>query len=258
MDKNMKPAFAGIIIAVIITGLCIGALIISYLPASAHAYGEHVGKVVQPGDTECALNGYYYPISSGKCTFYLNGTEGNISIKGTDNEIWSIEYPWLFGEMGGNQDPANSTCGLTCNASTIQCEFVPCNQIKTEPMGVSTNYTTATTGPMTYNLTIGVGGGGGCPSSGCPPPINWTAVEESAKMLGPNCSAFICGEWFSIYDGEGFYNLTGMYYKNGTPVGMTMEQFNKLEELRSNYEYQRYMNEKGYYYDGKKWYGGGL
>jgi len=40
---------------------------------SDHAYGEKVGDVAAPSLNECVLNGYYYPVSSGKCTVNATG-----------------------------------------------------------------------------------------------------------------------------------------------------------------------------------------
>jgi hypothetical protein len=66
-----------------------------------------------------------------------------------------------------------------------------------------------------------------------------------------------CGVWVG-FDTHGFYNLTGTYYDDGTPTGMTMGQMSEREEQLSNIRYEQYMNSKGYYYDGKKWHGNGL
>jgi hypothetical protein len=112
--------------------------------------------------------------------------------------------------------------------------------------------------PTHTNITVvAVGGGGGYSASGGVELLNTTAANEWAKKFGPNCTIIICGIWAS-YDTQGFYNQSGVYYSDGIPTGMTLEQMERTENTLANYRYNRYMNEKGYYYDGKKWHGNGL
>jgi hypothetical protein len=96
---------------------------------------------------------------------------------------------------------------------------------------------------LTYTY-VAAGGGGGCPKSGCPPPFNYTACNLESKQWGDDCACLSCGIWVG-YDTRGFYNLTGVYYDDGTPTGMTLKQMETFEELNANYRYSKFMAEHG-------------
>jgi hypothetical protein len=102
------------------------------------------------------------------------------------------------------------------------------------------------------STTLIVGSGGTGVGWNDMPPFNSTACNEDAAKLGANCTCMECGYWMS-YETQGFYNLSGVYYSDGTPTGRTMKQMDDYETMQSNIRYSRFMNEHGIYWNGKKW-----
>jgi hypothetical protein len=161
-------------------------------------------------------------------------------------------------DKDSNTSLMENDTGIYTNASQNWTNWTYTNGSMNGPLAIlvmseATSHTNMTAG---YYFG-GAGGGGGCPASGCGEPFNFTACNEDAKKFGENCTCIICGIWAG-YDTQGFYNQSGLYYSDGTPTGMTFQQMERIEETLANYRYNRYMNEKGYYYDGNKWHGNGL
>ena len=80
----MSPkAWVGL--AILVTLIAISIYMGSFLPGGTtpdHRYGEPVGRVVEPSLNECVLNGHYYPISSGKCTFNASDADSHLIVAG--------------------------------------------------------------------------------------------------------------------------------------------------------------------------------
>ena len=109
--------------------------------------------------------------------------------------------------------------------------------------------------PLSNNYTV-VGGGGGAAAGFVPYSFNLTECNAESKKYGSDCSCMRCGVWISVYQSsmdKGFFNLTGYYYGDGTPTGKTGQQMEDEASMRSNLEYERYMNERGHYRVNGKW-----
>jgi hypothetical protein len=84
--------------------------------------------------------------------------------------------------------------------------------------------------------------------------INETECDSNSKQWGENCTCRSCMAW-SGYDTNGFINRTGIYYSDGTLVGIPRQEVDKFVELnRTKYPFEFIIQgHNGFTYNGEQW-----